>query len=42
MDEDRTYDRAYANHQRKENRKLMILRHLFHHHIPADALDWDE
>jgi hypothetical protein len=30
MDENRTHDCAYANHQRKKNRELMILRHLFH------------
>jgi hypothetical protein len=35
MDENRTYDCAYANRQRKKNRELMMLRHLFHHHILA-------
>jgi hypothetical protein len=35
MDENRTSDCACANQQRKKNRELMILRHLFHHHILA-------
>jgi hypothetical protein len=35
MDKNRTYEYAYANHQRKKDRELVISRHLFQHHILA-------
>ena len=35
MNENRTYEYAYANHQRQKDRELVILRHLLQHHILA-------